>query len=599
MMNKYFYKKYDMKKIFALMLSVLMLTGCENMFEPAIENILEKDFMYKDAQFAGGILLNAYSMLPSNGWRHSDVATDNAVSNNPGNNYRRIAGGQWTSDNNPLEVWQNSYYALQYINLIINGADRVNWAMDNEARLVYADRFKGEAFGLRAIFMLHLMQHHAGKSPDGELLGVPIITEYLEINSDFNLPRGTFQKCMELIYADLDSAEALLPLDYAVAANADELYLNKYKDRGISASAFERVFGSYGHGRMTRRIAEAIRARAALFAASEAYSEGSSTTWEDAANAAAKVLNRINGVSGLDANGLITWFSSARDIDRLGAGLNSAEVLWRTEFDESVNLERENYPPTLSGNGRINPTQNLVDAFPMANGYPIGHASSGYNPQNPFVNRDGRLAAFIVVNGGRIGVTNTVITTAVSGADNNALNRVETSTRTGYYLRKLLRPDINLNPATNKRHYRPHIRFTEIFLNYAEAANEAWGPDEMAPGASYSARTVISAIRNRAVVGKTNNDPYLASITETDKDGMREMIRNERRLELCFEDFRFWDLRRWKKDLNETVKGVSIQGTEFTIFDVDPRQYQDYMYYGPIPKSEVLKYNALVQNQGW
>ncbi|MFO7658810.1 MAG: RagB/SusD family nutrient uptake outer membrane protein [Bacteroidales bacterium] len=587
-----------MKKIFALMLSVFMLMGCEDMFEPAIENILEKDFMYKDAQFAGGLLLNAYSMLPTNGWIHSDVATDNAVSNDPVNNFRRTADGQWTSDNNPFEVWQNSYYALQYVNLIINGADRVNWALDSIASLIYADRFRGEAYGLRAIFMLHLMQHHAGKAPDGELLGVPIITDYLEVNSDFNLPRGTFQKCMEFIYADLDSAEALLPLDYAIAASSDELYLNKYKDRGVSASAFERVFGSHGHGRMTRRIAEAIRARAALFAASEAYSEGSSTTWEDAANAAAKVLNRINGVGGFDANGLSAWFGSARDIDRLGAGLNSAEVLWRTEFVESVTLERENYPPSLFGNGRINPTQNLVDAFPMANGYPISHASSGYNPQTPYLNRDARLAAYVVLNGSRFGATNTVIMTAVDDANNNnALNRVETSTRTGYYLRKLMRPDISLNPATNKRHYRPHIRFTEIFLNYAEAANEAWGPDGMAPGASYSARSVISAIRNRAAVGKTNNDPYLASIT--DKDGMRELIRNERRLELCFEDFRFWDLRRWKKELNETVKGVRIQGTEFTIFDVDTRQYQDYMYYGPIPKSEVLKYDALVQNQGW
>ena len=83
---------------------------------------------------------------------------------------------------------------------------------------------------------------------------------------------------------------------------------------------------------------------------------------------------------------------------------------------------------------------------------------------------------------------------------------------------------------------------------------------------------------------------------------MRELIRNERRLELCFEGFRFWDLRRWKVDLtklNETVKGMSIEGNKYSVVDVETRNYADYMFYGPIPYSEVLKFNALIQNSGW
>ena len=83
---------------------------------------------------------------------------------------------------------------------------------------------------------------------------------------------------------------------------------------------------------------------------------------------------------------------------------------------------------------------------------------------------------------------------------------------------------------------------------------------------------------------------------------MRELIRNERRIELCFEDFRFWDLRRWKVDLNklnETVKGMKITGNNYQVFDVESRHYQDYMYYGPVPYSELLKFDALVQNAGW
>ena len=80
---------------------------------------------------------------------------------------------------------------------------------------------------------------------------------------------------------------------------------------------------------------------------------------------------------------------------------------------------------------------------------------------------------------------------------------------------------------------------------------------------------------------------------------MQQLIRNERRLELCFEGFRFWDLRRWKADLNETARGVDINGSAITPVDVEKRAFKDYMYYGPIPYSEILKYSNLKQNKGW
>ena len=154
---------------------------------------------------------------------------------------------------------------------------------------------------------------------------------------------------------------------------------------------------------------------------------------------------------------------------------------------------------------------------------------------------------------------------------------LETSTRTGYYLKKLLREDVNMNPnsTSTKKHYDAIIRYTEIFLTYAEAANEAFGPD--GTGANgFSARDVIAAIRKRA--GITQPDNYLASITT--KEDMRTLIRNERRLELCFEGFRFWDLRRWKADLTETAKGVNItkNATSYTVVDVEPRAYNNDLH---------------------
>jgi hypothetical protein len=136
-----------------------------------------------------------------------------------------------------------------------------------------------------------------------------------------------------------------------------------------------------------------------------------------------------------------------------------------------------------------------------------------------------------------------------------------------------------------------------MYLAYAEAANEAWGPTGIGTRA-YSAYDVIKKIRNRAGLGISGSDPYLEEC-KTDKNKMRDLIRNERRLELCFESFRFWDLRRWKVNLNETAKGMDVNGTVYTPLDVEPRTYADYMYYGPIPFSEVLKFSNLSQNKGW
>lgn len=132
-----------------------------------------------------------------------------------------------------------------------------------------------------------------------------------------------------------------------------------------------------------------------------------------------------------------------------------------------------------------------------------------------------------------------------------------------------------------------------MFLICAEAANEAWGPDGTSAH-GFSARSLIEAIRKRA--GIAQPDVYLASVTT--KEGMRALIRNERRLELCFEGFRFWDIRRWKENLTEPAKGVTINNNVFSIQNVENRQYSDNMYYGPIPLTEALKAN-LLQNKGW
>lgn len=233
----------------------------------------------------------------------------------------------------------------------------------------------------------------------------------------------------------------------------------------------------------------------------------------------------------------------------------------------------------------------------MANGYPITDARSGYDAKNPYTGRDPRLAKYIIYNGAQEGPSSKTIYTGSKLGTDDGVDVKETSTRTGYYMKKRLNMKVNCDPTskTGVNRYTPRIRYTEIYLNYAEAANEAWGPKEKGSH-SYSAYDIIKAIRHRAGI---TDDSYLDECA-TSKDKMRELIHNERRLELCFESFRFWDLRRWKADITTTASGIDWGKDSYTTLpSVEKRDYQDYMYYGPIPFSETLKYSNLKQNKGW
>ena len=585
-----------MKKILTFgIASVLFFSSCEDMFKPAIENILSIDETEGRPLYAQGLLLNGYNRVPTNSF--NDVATDDAVTNNRASDYLKIATGQWTAINNPTDQWRNSKSAIQYINNFLSIVDDITWAKDPQIAKLFNDRQKGEAYGLRALFMYHLLQAHGGKTASGEVLGVPIILTHETLTSDHNQKRNTFEECMQQIYSDLEKAEELLPMDFENISSSGQIP-TKYQSMALNIEDYNRVFGDKFRLRFSKRIAQAIRAKAALLAASPAFEGGSTTNWEKAANYAATVIKAKGGVAAIDPNGAL--FFQKASVDAMSAGANTGEILWRTDRGEvSSNLEADHFPPTLFGRGRINPTQNLVDAFPMANGYPISDANSGFNANNPYEGRDPRLAYYIQLNGSTAGVTNTAINTAANSPTNDGLNKVETSTRTGYYLRKLLRQDVNLNPSSvsGQYHVTPRLRMTEIYLAYAEAANEAWGPSASG-GNTFSAYDVIKAIRRRAGVGANNNDPYLEQ-AKNDKAKMRNIIRNERRLELCFEGFRFWDLRRWKANLTESANGVRIENNQYTKINVENRIFSDYMHYGPIPYSEILKYGNLDQNNGW
>ena len=582
-----------MNKIIKTGLIALMvgsLASCDDVFEPAPENNLPLDYIEINSSYAENLLGNFYLYLP--GTPFNEPATDDAVSNAASNSWRRMASGTWTSNNNPMDRWSGCRSAIQYINLFLEQVDRVKWSeSDPEANALFRDRFYGEAHAMRGIMNYYLLQAHGGLDNAGNLLGVPIVEVAEDASSNFNVPRNTFAECVAAIKKDFDTAMKYLPADYG-----EECYPEvRQKYAGISEANVVRVFGPRFKGRINGRIVEGYLSRLTILGASPAF-EKSGITWEEAANAAAKVITENGSLRELQVDGGV-WYADA-GIKDLEAGVCPPEVLWRDSKGTSNDLEKEHFPPTLYGNGRINPTQNLVDAFPMENGYPITDPLSEYDPQNPYAGRDPRLAQYIIYNGAKAGNSNTEIKTL--GRDtNDGINMMTTSTRTGYYMKKLLVMNVNCDPSNSvgQAHYTARMRYTEFMLNYAEAANEAWGP--LGTGAnSFSAYDVIKEIRMRAGIGFENGDAYLESC-KADKEKMRQLIRNERRLELCFEGFRFYDLRRWKASLNEPAMGMQLVDGVYTPFEVETRNYKDYMIYGPVPYSEVLKFNALQQNAGW
>ena len=614
------YSKVVVGVVFSFLfpLSSFLFTSCDDMYEPADENNRQEDAMYEESKYAHGLLIYGYDRLPyitnvSNQYTWTDVATDDAVTNSLSSSFRNMAMGTWASDNNPMSQWDNCKDGIQYVNLFLSKVEKVKWAPSAASKQqMFIDRLKGEAFGLRAILYYYLLQSHGGYADDGVLYGVPLLITPEDGSSDFNQPRATFADCVKQCFADCDSAMALLPADYEDIDNNADIPA-KYLALGANYSNYNLVFGNKARNLLSGKVAEAVKAQVALLAASPAFREQSGVTSAEAATLCANVLKRIGGMDGFDKTGS-TWYKNKTKLDPSASEMS--EILWREDRHKNADQERENFPPTLYGSGHINPSQNLVDAFPMRNGRPITDAQSGYDPTNPYANRDPRLDDDIIYNG-TVFKKATIITGTYPNDKNETddnINSISSSTRTGYYLKKLLRDDVSplSSSLIEQQHIYPRIRYTEIFLAYAEAANDAWGPKTDGAGVGFTAYDVIKAIRERAGLGTDeyglklpDGDVYLEECA-ADQAKMTNLIRNERRIELCFENKRFWDLRRWMMPLDETVKGVKIDRNEetgeltYNLIEVEERKYNSsYQCYGPIPKSEMLKWSNLMQNKGW
>lgn len=612
------------RNIIFFLIGLLTFSSCQDMFTPAEENTKQLEAMVQETNYVYGLLMYGYNRLPYVTTTQTDVATDDAVTNVKGETYREMATGSWRADNNPMSRWDACKDGVQYVNLFLKYVNDVNWAQSAQSKQqMFIDRLTGEALGLRAIFYYHLLQAHAGYvDGDDQLYGVPLLTEPEDGSSDYNQARASFADCVKQIFADCDAAAALLPDQYQDIDDVENITKNKqkYKDLGVQLAGYNLVFGNKAKNLVSGKVAQAIKAQTALLAASPAYRDKSGVSAEDAAKICAEVLKNVE----FDENGN-HWYNDAEKLS--SSSSNMPEILWRADWvNADASQESNNFPPSLFGSGMVNPTQNLVDAFPMNDGKPWKNADGSYHPaydpQDPYANRDPRLADDVICNNTKfksvVIVTGNYPTTTEGKGNVDNINNSPTSTRTGYYLKKLLRDDAGPTAASSRAitqaHIFPRIRYTELFLAYAETANEAWGPNSDGGTGVGTAKEIIQKIRQRGGIGKDENgvyqgDPYLDECAGN-KDKMRDLIRNERRIELCFENKRFWDLRRWQLPINESAKGVQIDkidetkdatpdNLKYTYIEVEERKYEPYQNYGPLPYNEVLNWSNLKQNKGW
>lgn len=575
-----------MKKHRYLIVTIIMLLGFSNscdVLKPEDDNTYDLDEIKSVMTYAEGVLINAYRNIPA---YHDNFilsyASDDAVNNVPSSSVKAVVSGGWTSSSNPFDAWNTAYESILYINTFFEEMGQVEWYWKNETtNAIFARKLRGEAFALRAWNYFNLLQAHAGIGTNGVKLGVPIVDHVLGTAnpSEYQVPRSSFKDLVKFIISDCDSAIAIIPGRWADVGNANS----------------DVAFGARNTNRINGLVARLIKAKTLLYAASPAFSDGT-YTYQMAAQAAAELMDKNNGLTKV-TNGNSKHVEFYNDPEVPNSGNLHPEVLWySTRVNSSNNWELSNFTPSQYGQGLTNPTQDLVNAFPMADGTPALPAK--IHSGDPYSGRDPRLAKFILFNGAKFTRGSQSITINTTAGNKDALGSTDMyATKTGYYLRKFMNmSNVNLDPKVNSGglHYYTYARYTDALLIFAEAANEAVGPDANIGG--YNARQVINALRNRA--GITSND-YVNGLNKTQ---MTDLIRNERRIEMCFEEQRFWDLRRWKMttEIKKPVSGVEISadGSTFNYHEVESRNYSDYQIYGPIPYGETLKY-GLIQNLGW
>ncbi len=561
-----------MKKIYFIWIVSItvvgMLFSCKSDLEvePIELQTLNEVFNSRDSAGVNAekFMLDIYSKLPRTlnrvGDDYLDAATDDAISSNSANtSVRQLAMGTYAADSYQDNQWGHYFGAIRQANIFISNIDRVPLKGKLANGTPFNAVWKSEIRFLRALFYFELVKRYAG---------VPLLGDKVfQLNDDIELPRNSYEECINFIVSECDAVKNTL-----------------------RTNPFDLIFIE----RPTKGAALALKSRVLLYAASPlynganvepsnsltGYSSYSADRWSKAEQAAAELID-------------INQFELLPDFKSVFITQANKERIFSRQGGNNTSVEVNNGPvgySTSINNGRTSPTQEMANTFGMANGLPIADPSSGYQANNPYANRDLRFYATILHNGSQW--LRRPVETFEGGADKPGGTKQQT--RTGYYARKFMGNFENSERYDNLNHDYILFRYAEVLLNFVEARNENLSAPD---GQVYE---YIEAIRRRAGLNPYQLAPGLTKLQ------MRELIQNERRKELAFEEHRFYDVRRWKVAetiFNQQLHGMLIYqtgtGTIYQEVPVLKMNFNKRMYLAPIPFNEVIKNRKMVQNPGW
>lgn len=595
-------------KIFATVgMMALTLVSCKSWLDPYPSAIRSEEYILTSPTAMQGLIGECYEWISTNynnnEGAYMDCLTDNAVRTSRTDVISRLAVGITSPTNDPFQTyWSRDYQGIYNTNLFLkdNNGRNLKYMLDPHRNEVLTDLLWGEAYALRAWFQWDLLQKFGGRGTNGELLGYPIVTEPVKIwqmtadqIQELDIKRAPYDDCVKQILADCDSAYKYLPLAHRdfLVNNPDDLTL----------------LGSCNWGRIDGITTVAIKALVCQTWASPRFNpDNDITRWEMAAEYAKEVIDfkmNVDAVpGGFDRKKAVNWFDP-----------NNGEIIWGSRYNTgSETMERMFYPGSFQGNGTMGATQDLVDAFGMADGYPLGTSPEfSYDDQNPYENRDPRLNSIIFYN-------NRTVSTGVSGKSFTFENWVggkdeaESAfnvSRTNYHIKKFVYMGLNWSESNISRmpHSKFIIRWSHMVLAFAEAANHIAGPTGSVKG--LTAKEAISWLRSRPTYDGASlfeTDPYLDEVAIMGEKKFDEFLRNERRIETCFEGTWFYDLRRWStslSDLNKTLVRPTITKRTSGTFQYDySTEVEKRVFnsgYLPIPYKEMMNIPGLVQNEGW
>ena len=587
--------------IMVLAAAAFAAVSCAGFLDPLPNGSYNETNYDKYPALIRGYVEKAYDLLPGH-YIVADFIGGDGLSDNmtwrahTSTMYMLATGSAQMNSYNFSSLYNRDYKAIYYCNLFLDNdlGKNTRYMLDAEANAKLQRALQGDAYGLRAFYYWDLLKFFGGRSVSGEMLGVPVFTKPVDLaTADMaDVKRESYAECVKQIIADCDSAYKYLPL-----ANRDFL-----KDPEMIP-----VLGAVRWRRLDGASILALKAMVLLSWASPAFNPTDDLSRWDAAAKAAKAaidfkMNVDNVPGGFNPNQSFLWHDP-----------NSPEAYFISQISQNSTYENAFYPNGFNGSGDYGPTQELVDAFPMANGYPIDHPLSTYNPSDPYRNRDPRFYADIFYNGSQV-VRNTntsdimyTFDTTEGGYDAPGL--IKTSP-TGYYIKKFVFTGWNKNDNTVQTAQKCifFFRWTHMLLAFAEAANQVVGPlDEGTYG--MSAKQAIAYIRNRPLEDGSKGvgalgDPYLDECATAGFRQFDKLVRNEWRIETCFEGHRFHNVRRWARsvdEINVPIHRIKIvrNGTTLTY---TPELLEQRIYpslWLPIPYMEVRKAPGIEQNQGW